>query len=293
MQWMWRRLAQLATSPALTRIDEALHKLQRALTTPDPLVAVPNVANVYTPDMSRALHRTFQVVRTTGAAFTINRPIGLQSGALITIDVVNSSGGALGAATWDGAYVFLTGYVAPAAGQRATFTFYCGLTAMVQVAHEPGGAGGGGGEINTGSNANTGGGVGVFDAKVGVDLRFRGIKSTSPAIAVALNGATKEIELTAGPATVGFVAVAFNMAGNTMIRLVVTDAACTVASEIMLLGFRNGHSELGDPGYIYSGTVVQRLNGSFHVNIIARDWGGESCENDPPNENVTLYYLLG
>jgi len=56
--------------------------------------------------------------------------------------------------------------------------------------------GAGGGEANTGSNENTGGGVGVFWQKDGLNLEFRGIHGSSGSgIAAALDGTTQEIEL--------------------------------------------------------------------------------------------------
>jgi hypothetical protein len=56
------------------------------------------------------------------------------------------------------------------------------------------GAGGGGGEVNTASNVNAGG-VGVFDAKVGVDLEFRGVNAGSSKISVALDAPNNEIDV--------------------------------------------------------------------------------------------------
>lgn len=60
---------------------------------------------------------------------------------------------------------------------------------------------GGTGEINTGSNVNVSG-VGVFDGKVGVDLQFRGIASTTDDIAAALDAVNNEIRLTFQPGNV-------------------------------------------------------------------------------------------
>lgn len=52
--------------------------------------------------------------------------------------------------------------------------------------------GAGGGEANTASNVNTAG-VGVFDAKVGVDLQFRGIIADSNKITVVFDDPNNEI----------------------------------------------------------------------------------------------------
>lgn len=54
---------------------------------------------------------------------------------------------------------------------------------------------GGGGEANTASNVGTDG-VGVFDAKVGVDLQFRNIAPASNKITVTLNGEDIDLDIT-------------------------------------------------------------------------------------------------
>jgi hypothetical protein len=51
----------------------------------------------------------------------------------------------------------------------------------------------GGGETNTGSNVNTGGGVGVFDGKVGVDLQFKGVKAETNKVTIADDAINSEI----------------------------------------------------------------------------------------------------
>lgn len=53
---------------------------------------------------------------------------------------------------------------------------------------------GGGGEANTGSNQGTDG-VGVYDAKVGIDLQFRNIAPASNKVTVVLNGKDVDIDI--------------------------------------------------------------------------------------------------
>lgn len=65
----------------------------------------------------------------------------------------------------------------------------------------PGAGSAGTGETNTATNLNTGGGIGVFDSKVGVELKFRGINAGSAQVTVTFNGITGEIEIDLG--TVG------------------------------------------------------------------------------------------
>lgn len=58
-----------------------------------------------------------------------------------------------------------------------------------------GSSGGGSGETNTASNVGNAG-VGFYDAKVGVDLQFRNLTSTTSHIAVALDAPNKNVTLT-------------------------------------------------------------------------------------------------
>lgn len=60
--------------------------------------------------------------------------------------------------------------------------------------------GGGGGEANTGSNR--GAGVGTYDSKVGVDLRFRSLVAASALITIALDAINGEIDLDVDPSQI-------------------------------------------------------------------------------------------
>ena len=57
-----------------------------------------------------------------------------------------------------------------------------------------GGGGGGAGEVNTASNVGVGG-VGPYNAKVGVDLQFRNINTASARLSVVLDAPNNEIDL--------------------------------------------------------------------------------------------------
>lgn len=114
-----------------------------------------------------------------------------------------------------------------------------------------------GGEANTGSNANTGGGVGVFRVKNALDLEFRGILGASGSgIAAALNAGTQEIQLTISPTGI-------------------TEEA-TPASGDLLLGFVAGALRTFDVGNLpgSSGEVNTASNsGTAGIGVWARKTG--------------------
>ncbi|HEX9779979.1 MAG TPA: hypothetical protein VGB20_02050, partial [bacterium] len=97
----------------------------------------------------------------------------------------------------------IDGMAAPAVSDAGTGRIYFDSTTNTFRVSEDGSgyvdllAGIGGGEANTASNVNVGG-VGVFDAKVGVDLQFRGINAGSPAITVTNDAANNEIDIGLG-----------------------------------------------------------------------------------------------
>ena len=84
-----------------------------------------------TPDLSQGAIQ--KVTVTDGNAFTVAAPINPTGLATWQLTIVNASGGALGAATFD-ASIHQTGYAAPTSGQRTTATFTIDGTAYYQQA---------------------------------------------------------------------------------------------------------------------------------------------------------------
>jgi len=75
----------------------------------------------------------FGIVATNGSAFTISNPTNAFSGRIITYDIKNSSGGALGAITWGAAFLLAGAFTNPANGKRRTITFYYDGTSWVET----------------------------------------------------------------------------------------------------------------------------------------------------------------
>jgi len=79
-----------------------------------------------TPDCRQG--NLFQITATNGTAFTINAPTGDpvngDDGTIITIQIKNTSGGALGAITFGAGYKLAGAFTAPATGNNRSITFY-------------------------------------------------------------------------------------------------------------------------------------------------------------------------
>jgi hypothetical protein len=84
-----------------------------------------------TPDASMGEYFTLNV--TNGTAFTINYPTNLGYGQRLTLDITNSSGGAMGTVTFNASY-FLAGALTQAAtGHHRVISFQNdGLTGLVE-----------------------------------------------------------------------------------------------------------------------------------------------------------------
>jgi hypothetical protein len=93
-----------------------------------PPVTVPYSTSM-TPDASSD---NFDITATNGTAFTVNAPTGPRTGHRITITIRNSSGGALGAVTWNSVYK-LAAWTQPANGFNRSITFLYSGSAWYEI----------------------------------------------------------------------------------------------------------------------------------------------------------------
>src|SRR5437899_254353 len=83
-----------------------------------------------------SLGNDFVVTATTNAALQINNPTNPLIGQRITIMVRNTSGGAMGALTWDTLYKLAT-WTSPATGNSRSIDFRYNGTNWVEVSRTP------------------------------------------------------------------------------------------------------------------------------------------------------------
>jgi len=83
------------------------------------------------------LGNEFDINVTNGTAFTITNPVNSVDGQRISIKIRNASGGAMGAITWGGAFLY-SAWTNPANGFSRTIDFvYNGTTAWVEASRTP------------------------------------------------------------------------------------------------------------------------------------------------------------
>lgn len=66
---------------------------------------------------------SFEIVATNGTAFTIANPTNTKAGQQLEYEILNSSGGAMGAITWGAEFMLAGAFANPANGKRRTITF--------------------------------------------------------------------------------------------------------------------------------------------------------------------------
>jgi hypothetical protein len=199
VSWHWGGIRGLKGDQSLSVIDRALVQLERALCIAEPMEQLSPAAGSVTPQCARFLHKHLQIVvnPAQAAAFTLQNPADCQIGALLTVEVSNQTLGAIGAMSFGSRYIVTGGtWTQPASGGTASIVFRNRADGLLtEIARSPAVVGGGGGgETNTGSNQNATG-IGVFSAKVGVDLQFRGVAAASSKLSAALNAGNKTVDL--------------------------------------------------------------------------------------------------
>lgn len=79
------------------------------------------------------LGNTFIISANNGTAFTINAPTNPSSGQVITVIIRNTSGGALGVATWDAVFKMAAGWTQPGNGFSRSITLVYNGTNWVEI----------------------------------------------------------------------------------------------------------------------------------------------------------------
>lgn len=74
-----------------------------------------------------------KVTVTDGVAFAIGAPSSPSLGQVLSFDVLNSSGGAMGALTWNAVFKLGGAFTAPASTKRRTISFYYDGTNWVEI----------------------------------------------------------------------------------------------------------------------------------------------------------------
>lgn len=96
----------------------------------------PPVATItYSASMTpNALMGNFQrITVTNGTAMTINAPSNPKNGQELTFDILNSSGGAMGAITWNAVFKLAGAFTNPASTKRRTIRYYYDGTNWVEI----------------------------------------------------------------------------------------------------------------------------------------------------------------
>ena len=79
------------------------------------------------------LGSVFKIAATNGIAFTISNPSNPVAARTIAYDILNSSGGAMGAITWGAAFLLAGAFTNPANTKRRTISFYYDGTNWVET----------------------------------------------------------------------------------------------------------------------------------------------------------------
>jgi hypothetical protein len=104
----------------------------------------------------------------------------------------------------------------------------------------------------------------------------------------------QDIPTGGGGGSVSFVTVPFTD-GDTYRRVTIANTSVTATSKILVSVQRPDiATDAADLGFVYFANVVNRTAGvSFDVTIVCSDWGLADATESPPNETITLCYMIG
>jgi hypothetical protein len=80
--------------------------------------------------------------------------------------------------------------------------------------------------------------------------------------------------------------------GDTARRVTISDANVTSTSRIVGQVIRPATSDLVDPGYVYTHSIISVTNGGFDVIVVATVLGDSFIDLNVPNETVTFSYFV-
>lgn len=101
-----------------------------------PIAMSPTVTDLaYSASMTPGAHIAIcqRITVTNATAMTINAPNNPNAGMDLTFDIINSSGGAMGAITWNAIYKMAGAFTNPASTKRRTIRFYFDGTSWIEI----------------------------------------------------------------------------------------------------------------------------------------------------------------
>lgn len=121
-QWVWQLPHGTGPAVGLGLVSKALDRLQRYLRAPVPITTLRYEATV-TVDLEGEQEMVAELEPTDGVAFAVAAPVNGEDGAVLDFTVINSTGGALGALTFDAVYQLDAAWTQPATGTRRNIVF--------------------------------------------------------------------------------------------------------------------------------------------------------------------------
>lgn len=81
--------------------------------------------------------------------------------------------------------------------------------------------------------------------------------------------------------------------GDVSRRVTITDATVASTSKIVLSVRKpDSTDDSVDKGHFYDAQVVKIATGTFDIVVTCHDGGYKDVASDPPNETITIYYIV-